>query len=147
MWPTILAGVYAGIGAGAILTFLSYVAPHFGAGSYVRDLDPPTISGRKLSKRETQIAGLLIHLGLSSFFGAGYAAGVEYRLFPDFLLLPILGWGLVMSLAVGLIVMPLEGHGFFGRKHDAWFMVDAVITNTLWALLFFALIRIWVIGA
>jgi len=145
MWPTILAGVYAGIGA--ILTFLSYVAPHFGAGSYVRDLDPPTISGRKLSKRETQIAGLLIHLGLSSFFGAGYAACVEYQLVPNFSLLPILGWGIVMSLLAGLIVMPLEGHGLFGRKHDAWFMVDAIITNTLWAFLFFALIRIWVIGA
>lgn len=146
MWSTVLAGIYAGIGAGAILAFLSYIAPRFGAGKYVRDFDTPKIFGKKLGKRETHLVGLLIHLLLSSFFGAVYALLVEYRILSDFSLLPILFWGVFISLVAGLVVMPLEGHGLFGRKHDSWFMADALITNTLWALLFFVLIRIWLIG-
>lgn len=143
MSSTIVTGAYAGLAAGAILTFLSHVAPLLGAGNFVRDTDEPIAFGRALSRREAHLLGVLIHLILSLFFGVLFAFGVDQGWVSRFEFLPILGYSIVLFFATGLIVMPLEGHGILGMKHDAWFPVDALITNIFWGAFYLLLIRLW----
>ncbi|MSR84875.1 hypothetical protein EXS71_00295 [Candidatus Uhrbacteria bacterium] len=139
----ILIAGYAGLAAGVILLFLAHVAPRFGAGNFIREIDQPTAFGRKISHREAHLIGILIHLLVSLFAGLVFAWLVDQRLVSGFHFLPVLGWSVILTFVFGLIIMPLEGHGIFGVKHDAWFPVDLFLTSILWGLIFFALMRVW----
>lgn len=138
-----LTGTVAGILSGVILLFFSHVAPLIGARNFIVDLDEPRIFGKAISRREAHLIGALTHLLLSGAFGGVYAILVTRGLFENFHLLPLLGWSLIVSLFVGGVVMPLEGHGLFGVKEDAWFPVDLFVSNALWAVLFWGMMRIW----
>jgi len=137
-----MIGAYAGLAAGAILLLFSHIAPRFAAKNFIRELDPSTMFGRVLSRREAHLIGILIHLILSTLSGILFAVGVQWGWAP-FKILPILAWSIILLLFSGLIVMPLEGHGWFGLKHDAWFAVDALITNILWGVMYLVLIKLW----
>jgi len=142
----LLTGAVAGISAGAIMIFLSHIAPRLGAGNYIRDIDNPQLFGRGISRRESHLLGVLVHLCLSILFGIGYAALVDNNLVTGFSFWPIVLYSLAVSLFVGIFVMPVEGHGFFGMKHDRWFMIDILLTNVFWGLLYFGLVRLWMVA-
>lgn len=139
---SIVVGAMAGGAAGAILLMVSHLAPRLGAKTIVRDLDQVCILGHDCSHREAHLIGILLHLLLSLVFGAVYAFGVLYGLVT---LHPLwLGaYALLLTLFVGLVVMPLEGHGLFGTKEDTWFTADLFITNALWVALF-GIILAWI---
>ncbi len=142
----LIAALAAGTISGAILFFLSHVAPLFRAANFIRDVDEPRLLGRSVTRREAHIVGALTHLIVSGLFGAAYGALVNANVFTDFHFLPILGWSVVLSLFMGGVILPLEGHGIFGVKEDAWFPVDLFVTNVLWAALFWGLMSVWPIA-
>lgn len=144
MSDILLAGAYAGGAAGVIMTLLSHVAPFFGAGNFIRDLDQPRVLTGEITRREAHVLGVLLHLVLSIVIGAVLAYGVERGWISGFDAGTMLGFVLLMSALVGGVVMPLEGQGFFGRRHDAWFAIDLVLTNFLWGSLYVMLVRLWV---
>jgi hypothetical protein len=142
----LLVGAVAGMSAGAIMTFLSHIAPRLGAGNFIRDIDKPQLFGRDVSRRESHLLGILVHLCLSLVFGIVYAFFVQQSWVSGFDLLPLALYTLAMALFTGLVVMPIEGHGIFGRRHDAWFMADVILTNIFWGLLYFGLIGLWTVA-
>ncbi len=132
---SVFVGGMAGAIAGTVLLVLSHLAPKLGANVYVRDLDQVCILGHDCSHREAHAIGILLHLLLSLLFGALYALGMQ----EGFLALQPLTlalYALALTVFVGGVVMPLEGHGFFGVKEDTWFTADLLITNVLWVALF-----------
>lgn len=145
-WSALLVGTLAGGSAGSILAFLSHIAPKFGAGNYIQDTDQPQAFGKEISRREAHFIGILVHLITTAFFGFGFALLIEMGIFPGYQYLPMLIWAVVLCLFIGLVIMPLEGQGIFGRKHDAWFTVDSLLTNFLWGHLFLVLMRLWLIA-
>lgn len=145
MGSTLLIGAIAGMAAGTILAFLSHVAPRFGAGNFIQDSANPRLFGKPVSRREAHLVGLLAHLLLSALFGLVFALFVELGWFAGFTYVPMLAFVLGITLFVSFVIMPLEGHGFFGRKHDAWFLADALLTNLFWGHLFFVLIHLWLV--
>ncbi len=138
-------GAVAGMCAGAIMLFLSHIAPAFGAGNFIQDLDRPQFFGRDISRREAHLLGILVHLCMSLLFGLGYAILVNFNVVSGFEIIPALVYGGIAALFTGLVVMPIEGHGIFGNKHDDWFIADVVLTNLLWAVLFIGLVRLWMV--
>jgi len=132
----LLLGTFGGLGAGAVLLLLSHIAPRFGAGAFVRDLDQVCVLGHDCSRREAHFIGIALHLALSLLFGAAYVYGVGEGVVSGFHPLPLTLYALVLTIVMGGIVLPLEGHGLFGVKEDGWFPVDLLVTNLLWALLF-----------
>ncbi len=136
-------GAASGVIAASIMLLFSHLAPFFGAGNFVRDLDEPRVFGKEISYREAHYLGVLLHVmfclvsgGLfGAFFDAGLISGVG--------LLSVMGWSLVAFLFYGGVLMPLEGHGVFGVKEDAWFPVDLFLTNVLWGVLFWWIINLW----
>ena len=139
----ILAGLIAGTIAGAILLLLAHLAPYVGAGEFVNDIGRMDVLGQRCTRREGQYVGILMHVLVSGGFGAVYAAFVSYHWIADFHFLHIMGWNIFLTLFVGGIVMPLEGHGLFGMKEDAWFPLDLFLTNIAWGFLFWWLIPSW----
>jgi hypothetical protein len=139
----ILFAMISGAFAGAIMTFFSHVAPRLGAGNFVRDIDQPSFFRKTISRREAHVLGIVTHLLLSIFFAGAFALLVQFMVFPGFGLLSILGWSCVLSLVNGGIILPLEGHGVFGVKEDPWFPIDLVVTNVLWAVLFWLMMSVW----
>ena len=138
----ILLALVGGAMSGVILLFFSHVAPRFGAGNFIRDLDEPRAFGKELTRREAHLLGALLHL-LTSIVAAGtFAVLVAQFVFSGFGLLPLLGCGMVMTLVIGGVLLPLEGHGLFGFKEDPWFPVDLFLTNVLWSVLFWWIMRI-----
>jgi uncharacterized membrane protein YagU involved in acid resistance len=129
----IMAGAYAGLAAGTVL-----------AGNYIRELQEPSLFGRKLTRREAHLLGLFLHLIFSTVFGLLFAFVVAREWVSGFHLWPLLVYSFIIWIFVGLVIMPLQGDGIFGREHDAWFPVDALLTNVFWALLYFVFIRLWV---
>ncbi|MEK7116133.1 MAG: hypothetical protein AAB879_01930 [Patescibacteria group bacterium] len=138
----ILASAASGTFAGVVLFVFSHVAPMFGAGNFIRDLDKPRIFGAAVSRREAHVVGALTHILVSGASGAMFGFLVSLNIFQGFDLISLLGWSVVMTLAIGGVILPLEGHGVFGVKEDAWFPVDLFITNILWSVLFWWMIRI-----
>lgn len=127
--------------SGVILLFLSHVAPRFGAGNFIRDLDEPRIFGKILTRREAHLLGALLQLFISMGSGVAFAYLVSRSVFPGFGLFSLLGWSVLMSLFIGGIILPLEGHGVFGVKEDAWFPVDLFLTNVVWSVLFWWMMK------
>jgi uncharacterized membrane protein YagU involved in acid resistance len=142
----LLIGAVAGFAAGAIMTFLSHIAPRFGAGNFIRDIDQPKVFGRDITRREAHLLGILVHLCLSLLFGLFYAYLVDAEFISGFELLPVVLYSIGLAFFTGLIIMPMEGHGFFGRKHDAWFMADVILTNVFWGLVYLALTGLWMVA-
>ena len=143
MYNELLIGAVSGGAAGAIITFFAHIAPAFGAGNFIKDLDRPNIMGRELSRREAHLLGILVHLCLSILFGMGFGYAVSEQWFAGFNLVPLLIYSIIVTLVSGLAIMPWEGLGFFGRKHDSWFIIDTLLTNFGWALLVFLLAGLW----
>ena len=125
------------------MLFLSHIAPYIGAGDFILDLDEPRVFGREISRREAHLLGVLVHLLMCAVFGALYAYLVESGVFAGFGFMSLLGWGLVVTLFMGGVVLPIEGHGVFGVKEDPWFPVDLLLTNAGWAVLFWWIVRLW----
>lgn len=138
----ILASVAVGTFAGVVLFFFSHVAPMFGAGNFIRDLDEPRLFGKSVTRREAHLVGALAHILLAGVSGGIFGFLVSAHVFPGFNLFSLLGWSLVMTLFIGGVVMPLEGHGVFGVKEDAWFPVDLFLTSALWGVLVWGIMRI-----
>ncbi len=146
MSSLLLVGAVAGMSAGAIMTFFSHVAPRLGAGNFIRDIDQPALFGRTISRRESHLLGILVHLCLSLIFGLIFAVFVDFGWLKGFEIVPILIYSVAIGLFIGLVIMPLEGHGLFGRKHDAWFMADVILTNLFWGLIYFGLVGLWTVA-
>ncbi len=141
-----LTAASAGIIAGVIILFLAHVAPRFGAGNFVRDVDQPRIFGKELTRRESHLVGVLTHLAISGVFGCLYAILIHFGIFQSFGILPILIWSAVLCVFMGGVIIPLEGHGIFGIKEDAWFPVDLLVSNILWGVLFWMTMRLWIVA-
>jgi uncharacterized membrane protein YagU involved in acid resistance len=148
MNPLLIGGI-AGAGAGGILLFLSHIAPRFGAGVFVHDTDQPRVFGHEISRREAHLVGIMLHMALSFLFGAFYVFCADYNVFPaeglmvGYGALSLAVYAALMTLFMGGVVLPIEGHGLFGLREDSWFPVDLIITNILWAALFGIAVRLW----
>jgi hypothetical protein len=138
----LLSGV-AGAGAGGIVLFLSHIAPRFGAGNFLRDLDELFVFGREYTRRESHVLGVLIHLLLCLVFGVVYKVGVDQGIAPGYGFWPLIAYAVLLTVFLGGVVMPLEGHGLFGVRDDAWFPVDLFLTNLGWVFFFSFLMSLW----
>lgn len=138
-----LMGLAAGAIAGTIMLFLSHIAPYFGAGNFVRDLDVPYVFGKEITRREAHVLGVLVHVLLTAAFGGIFVYLLGMGIFPDSGIISVLEWGLIVTIFMGGVVMPIEGHGLFGTKEDVWFPLDLLMTNVAWAVLFWWIIRLW----
>ncbi|MCC7356927.1 hypothetical protein IT408_00240 [Candidatus Uhrbacteria bacterium] len=141
-----LIATSAGIIAGVIILFLAHIAPHFGAGNFVRDLDQPRILGKEVTRRESHLIGIFVHLLISGVFGCWYAILVQSGIFLSFDFLPILIWSTVLFVFMGGVIIPLEGHGLFGIKEDVWFPFDLLMSNIFWGILFWFTMRLWIVA-
>jgi len=140
MIPTALA---FGALAGAILLFLSHLAPKIGARNFIRDLDDPHFFGQDVTHREAHLLGALTHLVMSGVFGGVYAYLVSLGIFSDYGFLSVVIWGFITSVFIGGVVLPIEGHGIFGIKEDHWFPIDLVLTSLVWSVVFWGLMHLW----
>ena len=139
----IILGAVAGACAGASLLLLTHVAPWFAKQNVIRDVDDPRVFGKKISRREAHLVGVTVHVISATMFGTIYGYLVREHFAPGFEFIPLLGWGGVLWLFLGGVVMPLEGHGIFGVNEDSWFPVDLMITSLLWACLYWIFINVW----
>lgn len=145
MWFLITVGACAGLAAGALQLFLSYVAPAVAAGNFIAQAPEPVVLGKQLSRRESHLVSALVHLVASTVFGTLYGLAVVFDWVSDFSLVAILAWSLMITLFAGLVLLPLEGHGLFGRRHDAWFFADSVLSHLFWGIAFYAIVQLWLV--
>jgi hypothetical protein len=132
----IIFGAVAGLAAGGIMILLSHLAPRFGAGAFVKDVDVIRCFGRTCSRRESHVIGVTIHAILYSFFGLIYAFGASAGIVSGYGALPLCLYALIMTVFLGGVIMPLEGHGLFGLKEDHWFAADLLLANIGWVILY-----------
>ena len=143
MSELLFSSLAAGVSAGAILLFISHVAPYIGAGNFIRDLDRPHFFGKAMDRREAHFVGMFVHLLVSAIAGVGYGFLVDIGVVSGFGLFPLLGWSMILTLIIGGILLPLEGHGLFGVKEDAWFPVDLLLSCGFWGMLFYGIMAVW----
>jgi hypothetical protein len=139
-----LAAASAGIISGAIIVFLAHIAPSFGAGNFIRDIDQPKFFRKNITRRESHLLGIFFHLLTSGVFGGLYGVLIHYGIFQSFFLVPILIWSAVLCVFMGGVVLPLEGHGVFGVKEDPWFPIDLLCSNILWGIVFWMVMKLWI---
>jgi hypothetical protein len=137
----VIAGI-AGIIAGGIMIFLSHLAPYVHAGSFVKDVDVIRCFGRTCTRRESHIIGIMVHLALYLAAGLAYGALVAQGLASGFGPLPLVAYAVFITVFMGGVVMPLEGHGLFGWREDHWFAADLLIMNAVWVILFGLIMQI-----
>lgn len=142
MTEHVLIALYASLGAAAVLIFLSHLAPRFGKGRFAAELEPPEIFGKKLRHRESHFVGVLVHFIFYGAWGLIYALLIEFGLLEA----GVTSFAILTVLVTGIsscIIMPIEGYGFFGKKHDPWFALDSFVTNTIWVMLFALFLKLW----
>ncbi len=139
----LLIGGLAGLAAGTIVAFFSRLASVLGREKKPGEWDEPHLFGYQLNRREARLLGLLSHLLLSLVFGAGYGWLLQSGFVASFAVLPLLLWSVLFAFATGYLVLPLEGDGLFGHKHDVWFFVDLLITHGIWALFVAGFAALW----
>ena len=69
-----------------------------------------------MDRREAHFVGMFVHLLVSAIAGVGYGFLVDIGVVSGFGLFPLLGWSMILTLIIGGILLPLEGHGLFGVK-------------------------------
>ena len=131
----ILTSGIIGLCAGIILLFLSHLAPRWGFDMEVKDVDQARFGSRLFSRRESHLFGVIIHLLLDFCFGILFGALVYYGMLAmDLASMAI--YVMLITLFMGGVIIPLEGHGLFGWHEDHWFIADLLVTNTVWMFLF-----------
>lgn len=136
----------AGIISGALITLLAHLAPVFGAGNYIRDLDQPRLFGKSVTRREAHLLGIAVHLVISGIAGGAFAFLLGQGVFQDISLSALLIWSCVVCVCNGGIILPLEGHGIFGIKEDAWFPVDLLLSHLMWGVLSWFVVQLWIVA-
>jgi uncharacterized membrane protein YagU involved in acid resistance len=136
----LLAGL-VGIAASGFLMLCSVLLPKWFVSSAVHELDEVRFGSRVLSERESTILGVLLHFIFSFFFGAAFGTCLNAGILALNLLSMVI-YGAIMVLILGGVVLPLEGHGWFGWKEDHWILVDLIAMNALWALMFWAILSV-----
>jgi hypothetical protein len=58
-------------------------------------------------------------------------------------LIPLSFYLVLITVILGGIFMPLEGHGLFGVREDKWFIIDLFLANLGWVLLYGAFMSIF----
>jgi hypothetical protein len=139
----IIFGAIAGIVAGAIMILFSHLASRYGAARYVREIDVIVCFGRTCTRRESHIIGITVHMILYAFFGLLYAVLAEQGVVAGFGAMPLCIYAILVTLTIGGIFLPLEGHGLFGMREDKWFMIDLALANLGWIILYGAFMGIW----
>jgi len=133
----LLAGA-AGFAAGAVMILLSHLVLRTG-GDDVRDLDQLRLFGKRYSRRESHIIGIIIHALLYGAAGIVFGALAHFGIFSADEPASYAAYTLILALVFGGVFLPLEGHGLFGAREDAWFAIDLIIANVIWVLLFGAI--------
>lgn len=136
----LLTGII-GIATSGLLMLLSAIIPRFFIAKVELRLDSIRFGTKQLSKRESSVLGILFHLILSFFFGVIFGACAVAGMLSQGFLSFVIYW-LFMSIVLGGVILPLEGHGFFGWKEDHWISVDLLAMNVLWVLIFWALLAV-----
>lgn len=130
-----------GIATSVVLMLLSILIPQSFVSKAEHELDEVRFGSKAFSKRESTVVGMLLHAMLSFFFGVVYGACLNAGVLSvDAVSLGI--YFLVTAAILGGIILPLEGHGFFGWKEDHWISVDLLAMNALWILIFWALLAV-----
>lgn len=124
----------AGIVASGLIIFLSHFASWFGVEMSF-DPDRARFFGKYLSKHESHTAGIVVHVLLYAAFGMMFGALVMNGVFT-FRPWPLAVYALVVTIFLGGVIAPLEGHGPFGWKEDHWFGADLLLMNVVWVSLF-----------
>ena len=118
------------------MIFLSHLAPSLGAGSFVKDMDVIRCFGRTCSRRESHVIGIMVHVALYLACGLIYGALVGQGVVSGYGALPLAAYAAIVTVFIGGVILPLEGHGLFGWREDHWFAADLFIMNAVWAILF-----------
>jgi predicted Na+-dependent transporter len=139
----ILTSLYSAFGAAAILLFLSHLGPRLGKANFIMELEPPKIFGKDLKRREAHLIGVLIHFILYSIWGLLIGFALSAGWIPGLGPWVIIGVAIALTLIYSNIIMPLEGYGLFGKRHDRWFVLDSFLSQFVWAVLFALLMRLW----
>ena len=140
-----IAGALAGGGVGTLLLFLAHIAPLLGAGNYIAGTDATPLFTSQLTARERHLIGIALHMGVSVVFGALFGVAVMRGWLHGFTVLSIATWSVIQWIFTCLVLMPLEGHGVFDRRHDTWFFFDSLVMSGLWGVLFWAVSRLWIV--
>lgn len=151
MSSLLVAGMSAGGFAGLVVLLFAHVAPRFAAPNQQRQDErswvlrlplQPTIVGKVITHREAHLIGILAHCLLSVVFGGLFTLGVDRGVY-DIGLVSYGSFWLLMTLITGLCILPLEGHGLFGKKRDEWMGIDMALTNFFWMLLYATTLSLW----
>lgn len=139
-------GLVAGGVGGIVMAILIHLAPLFSYhGHKMPDIDSHYLLNRRFSHQETHLFGIFLQLALSSLFGALYVLSVNHRIFfHDYHYISILFFGVLVWLAKGLIITPLLGIGFFGRKEGRYVWFEMFLLHQIYALFFWLAIKLYI---
>ena len=109
-----------GIVASGVLVLLSAIVPRWFVSEAVHELEVFRFGSKTLSKKGSRLVGILVHFIFSLFFGILFGAGMTIGFFQ--LNLASMGTlSIIMTLILGGIILPLEGHGLFGWREAGEF--------------------------
>lgn len=93
------------------------------------------------------LLGLVIHLVAAFIFAVGYVFAFHLlsvtNILPAYTIVSFIVYALSVWLLVNLIVFPLTGQGFFGRKEGAFVWLELLITMMLVSVGLFFVMRFY----
>lgn len=107
-------------------------------------MDVETFWGRKLSEGWVIISSALVHLGMSTLYGAFVPllvlGGILSPLLP---LRELLVYSVCFNIFIGTIALPITGFGFFGHKEGSFVWLELLVTHIMYAFAHWALFQLF----
>lgn len=129
----------AALGSSLLATFVALVAGYWLPAFQLPLVDLASWSGQLLVPSDAS-AAFLWTVGSLQLFGGGAVMALLYAYYVE-MHLPGPGWmrgaiwGVVLSLAVGMAVVPLlHGGGIFGSGWDGRMPVSLIVWHVLWGI-------------
>lgn len=129
----------AALGSSLLATFVALVSGYWFPALQLPLVDLASWNGQLLLPREAS-ASFLWTVGTVQLFGGGAVMALLYAYYVE-MHLPGAGWargaiwGVVLSLVVGMAVVPLlYGGGIFGSEWDGRMPVALIVWHLLWGV-------------
>jgi len=106
-------------------------------------IDVRSFWGHRFNKREVFWIGLFIHFLMAALFGVLYELLALTGYVRPFFLGNMIAYATSFYILVGVVIFPLVGLGFFGRKEGNWAWFELLIVHHFLAVFMWVLVNVF----
>lgn len=140
---SLLDGLFTGLIIGFIFSLPAMIGEaQRPEGRMLLVVDVETFWGRRLGQYQVMLWSAVLHLGMSTLYGAFVPLLVLQGIMSPLLTLPeLVLYSVGFNIFIGAIALPATGFGWFGYKEGGFVWLELLITHLLYGITHWILVH------